>query len=40
LKVSVSFRPENQQQMFNSLQLALPLRVERPEPNRIVLRAE
>ena len=40
LKVSVSFRPENQQQMFNSLQLALPLSVERPEPDRIVLRAE
>lgn len=39
LKVSVSFRAENQQQMLNSLQLALPLTVERPEPDRIVLRA-
>lgn len=39
LKVSVSFRAENQQQMLNSLQLALPLTVERPQPNRIVLRA-
>ncbi|MBL8267009.1 FecR family protein [Steroidobacter sp.] len=39
LKVSVSFRAENQQQMLNSLQLALPLTVERPQPDRIVLRA-
>jgi transmembrane sensor len=39
LKVSVSFRAENQQQMLNSLQLALPLTVERPAPDRIVLRA-
>ena len=39
LKVSVSFRAENQQQMLNSLQLALPLTVQRPEPDRIVLRA-
>jgi transmembrane sensor len=39
LKVSVSFRAENQQQMLNSLQLALPLTVERSAPDRIVLRA-
>ena len=39
LKVSVSFRAENQQQMLYSLQLALPLAVERPQPDRIVLRA-
>ncbi len=39
LKVSVSFRAENQQQMLNSLQLALPLTVERLQPDRIVLRA-
>lgn len=39
LKVSVSFRAENQQQMLNSLQLALPLTVEHPQPDRIVLRA-
>lgn len=38
LKVSVSFRAENQQQMFNGLQLALPVTVERPQPDRIVLR--
>ena len=38
LKVSVSFRAENQQQMFNGLQLALPLVVERPQPDRVVLR--
>lgn len=39
LRVSVSFRAENQQQMLDSLQLALPLTVERPQPDRIVLRA-
>ena len=39
LKVSVSFRAENQQQMLNSLQLALPLTMERQGPDRIVLRA-
>jgi len=39
LKVSVSFRAENQQQMLNSLQLALPLTVDRPGPDRVVLRA-
>ncbi|MFC4311476.1 FecR family protein [Steroidobacter flavus] len=39
LKVSVSFRAENQQQMLNSLQLALPLTVERLASGRVVLHA-
>lgn len=39
LTVSVSFRAENQQQMLDSLQLALPVKVERPAPDRVVLRA-
>jgi transmembrane sensor len=39
LKVSMSFKAENQQQMLNSLQLALPVIVDRPEPGRIVLRS-
>jgi transmembrane sensor len=39
LRVSVSFRAENLQQMFNGLALALPLEIERQQVGRIVLHA-
>lgn len=39
LRVSVSFRAENLQQMFNGLALALPLEIERRQADRIVLHA-